>query len=504
MSPQSPPDRPSHASDPASWLRTVHLWQIQPVRDVILVAGIVALAWLGYALSAVTVPLLLGLLIAYLFEPLVAWLSRFRWCPRPVAALGIVVVVYGAILVGLVIAVPLIVGQAVSLVERARSGVFEARAMELIEKLPAQYQDDARRGARWIFGSHDRDADHDHDASLADARSGEGQEESHEEAAEETRQEKGEQASPSSTSEAGTPESGTPESGTPEPGATETTSPTSTTTLASGGLQSAPPAGADAEPAAPRPVVVESVRLPGASGSQWSILDVAGSGLRTAWSAIVSILTLSLAIVLIPFYFYYFSISYPRTVEFLGGLVPETHRPKVFDLARKMDRAVAGFVRGRIVISAIMGAMLAVGWLIVGVPYAILLGLITGVFCLVPYLGGVGLPIAIGLLFLEEAGVPEASRMGWISILVWPTVVFLIVQAVEGYVLTPVIAGRATDLSILSIFVAVLAGGALAGVYGMLLAIPVAACVKIILVEVVEPRIRAWTRGEASDPLPVD
>lgn len=504
MSPQAPQDRPSDGKDLASWLKTVHLWQIQPVRDVILIAGIVALAWLGYALSAVTVPLLLGLLIAYLFEPLVQWLSRFRWCPRPVAALGIVVVVYGAILVGLVIAVPLIVGQAVSLVERTRSGVFEARVMELIENLPAQYQDDARRGARWIFGSHDQTLDQhldetlDPDASLADATGGEARGEAHDEA----RVEAHEEAKAPSTEDAAKT----------APGEVEPATPPSATALASSEpkvepqdeSQTAPPAHADAQPASPRPVVVESVRLPNAGGNRWSILDVAGSGLRTAWSAIVSILTISLAIVLIPFYFYYFSVSYPRTVAFLGELVPETHRPKVFELARKMDRAVAGFVRGRIVISAIMGGMLALGWLIVGVPYAILLGLVTGVFCLVPYLGGVGLPIAIGLLFLEQAGVPEASRMGWISVLVWPTVVFLIVQAVEGYVLTPVIAGRATDLSVLSIFVAVLAGGALAGVYGMLLAIPVAACVKIILVEVVQPRIRAWTRGEASDPLPVD
>ncbi|MGA0420849.1 MAG: AI-2E family transporter, partial [Phycisphaerales bacterium] len=89
-------------------------------------------------------------------------------------------------------------------------------------------------------------------------------------------------------------------------------------------------------------------------------------------------------------------------------------------------------------------------------------------------------------------------------VVLWPTVVFGVVQLFESYILTPVIAGKATDLSPLAIFVAVLAGGALAGIYGMLLSIPVAACVKIILVDVVLPRIQAWTRGETSDPLPVD
>jgi len=234
-----------------------------------------------------------------------------------------------------------------------------------------------------------------------------------------------------------------------------------------------------------------------------SLLGLAGSGLRTLYELVVGTLALLLAVVLIPFYFYYFSVSYPRTLEFVGGLVPEENRTTVFALARKMDSAVAGFVRGRIVISAIMGSMLAVGWLSVGVPYAILLGLVTGVLCAVPYLGGVGVPLAVGLLALDNVGVVESERMAWWAVILWPTLVFAVVQLVEGYILTPVIAGKATDLSPLAIFVAVLAGGALAGVYGMLLSIPVAACVKIVLVDVLLPRIRAWTRGETSDPLPM-
>ena len=67
------PARPAD-SDTGSSLRRLHLWQIQGVRDVILGAFILGVVYLGYALSSVTVPLLLGLLLAYLFEPLVQWL----------------------------------------------------------------------------------------------------------------------------------------------------------------------------------------------------------------------------------------------------------------------------------------------------------------------------------------------------------------------------------------------------------------------------------------------
>lgn len=169
-----------------------------------------------------------------------------------------------------------------------------------------------------------------------------------------------------------------------------------------------------------------------------------------------------------------------------------------------MDSAVAGFVRGRIVIAFIMAVVLAAGWMIVGVPYAILLGIGVGVLCAVPFLGLIGIPISIGLLFLDQLGVAEGERMVWWGIIVWPLLVFAIVQALDGWVLTPLIAGRATNLDPVTIFVAVLAGGSVLGAYGMLLAIPVAACIKILIQENLLPKIRAWARGEADDPLPFD
>ena len=70
--------------------------------------------------------------------------------------------------------------------------------------------------------------------------------------------------------------------------------------------------------------------------------------------------------------------------------------------------------------------------------------------------------------------------------------------------LTPLIAGKATNLDPVTIFVAVLAGGSVLGAYGMLLAIPIAACVKILIQESVLPNVRKWARGEADDPLPFD
>ena len=119
------------------------------------------------------------------------------------------------------------------------------------------------------------------------------------------------------------------------------------------------------------------------------------------------VLQLSLALVLIPFYFFYFSVHWPRITGFIGGLVPEERRPTIFALFEEMDRAVAGFVRGRIVICILMGIMFAIGWQICGVPYGIALGLLTGALSIVPYLGGIGLPFAVGLLVADQMSLPD-------------------------------------------------------------------------------------------------
>jgi predicted PurR-regulated permease PerM len=73
----------------------------------------------------------------------------------------------------------------------------------------------------------------------------------------------------------------------------------------------------------------------------------------------------------------------------------------------------------------------------------------------------------------------------------------------DDYFLTPKIQGDATGMDTPSILFASIAGGVLAGFYGLLLAIPVAACVKILLKELFWPRFRAWARGEKDDPLPI-
>jgi predicted PurR-regulated permease PerM len=204
-------------------------------------------------------------------------------------------------------------------------------------------------------------------------------------------------------------------------------------------------------------------------------LGIARGGVGAVWDILLVIIQIGFIAFLIPFYFFFFSVWYPGIVKFLDGLIPSSKRSRAKELLTKMDNVIAGFVRGRIIVAIIMGIMFGIGWQIVGVPYAIVLGIITGIFCIVPFLGVIGVPIAIGLLFFHQLDPEEGLQMAWWAIILWPTVVFTVVQFIESYALTPIIAGKATNLDPVTMVVAVIAGGAIMGIYGMLLAIPVAA-----------------------------
>ena len=211
------------------------------------------------------------------------------------------------------------------------------------------------------------------------------------------------------------------------------------------------------------------------------------------------------------FFLFCFSLSYPKITAGLWELVPAANKERFTFLIGRMDAAVSGFVRGRILICAVMSVVYGIGWTIFGVPYALLLAVITGVLGLIPYAAIGMLPIACLLLALDLQRNGESfwyhgddGSIRYWAVFVWPIVIYGIAQLLDDYVLTPIIQGKATNLDMVSVVVAVIAGGSLAGLYGMLLAIPVAACLRILIVEVFVPYLRAWSKGERSDLLPLN
>lgn len=424
----------------------MHMWQFQAVRDVLFVAAVIGLMWLGYALRSVTIPLLVALLLAYLFEPLIQWLLS-----RPALSLTrlrtvtmLLIVVIGGALVVLAIVVPLAVGQTAKLVRNYNDGTLHAQIGRIGEHVPQFLRDDF-------------------DDLLHVLPSGSASDDLAKESV-----------------------------GTREAGGTEDD-------LRNGQPPSAGPSESDV-----RRIVAEELEK---RNREQGYRGIAEQGIDVARLVLTRVVGFGLLMALIPFYFFFFSLWYPQVLSFFERLIPEKNRTRALELIVKMDRVIAGFVRGRIVIAIIVAVMLVVGWYLCGVPYAIVLGLIIGVFSVVPYLSGVGLPIAVVLLFFGQLSLEPDDRhlwLGWFGVILWPSVVFAIVQVVETYILTPKIAGKATNLDPVTVVVAVLAGGALLGVYGMLLSIPIAACLKILITDVLAPRVNEWLKGERPDPLPLD
>jgi len=451
-------------------LARLHVWQIQAVRDLLLVAAIVALFWAGYALRAVTVPLLVALLLAYLFEPLVARLARHPRISRAAAVGGLLAAVGVVVLIALAFVLPLIVGQTTQFIGDVRDGRLRERIGRIERFVPAAYREDFQSFLEILPASLEprfEAPSSESSESPADAASGP-------------------ITDPVEDSDAAVAAGGAPP-------------------LTAGELDRLVGERVDTEMRRLREelAAVEAQQQEQGRG----FLDLSEGSVNVIVRVLGAVVQIGLLAFLIPFYFFFFSLWYPDVLRFGRDLLPRRNKDRVLHLLGKMDEVVAGFVRGRIVISLIMGVMLAIGWMICGVPYAIPLGLVVGVFCAVPYLGGVGIPLAVGLLFFDQLSLPADERsiwLGWFGVVLWPALVFAVIQFIEGYVLVPYIAGRATGLDPVTILVVVLAGGSVLGVYGMLLAIPVAACGKILLMEVVLPKVRAWMRGEIADPLPIE
>ena len=483
-------------------LSKLHLWQIQGVRDALVIAMFVVIFYAGYAMRSVTVPLLIAFGLAYLVEPIVESLCQRLRMSRP-AAVGTIMATAGlGLLVALVIAVPIVIGQSVSFVESFRSGRFNSVIDRAQAVVPEPYQDQVQKIRSWFSenigsGSGIAPSEFAVDASNPTAKStNAGNNDAVNKDAAKSQAPANTDAAKAQKTDAGVAANNAVNNvGNSAANATDKT----VADKASAKL---------VNQAAIDIAVEEALNKRGYVGAQpstaFSWTNMFGSSVQGVLTTALEFLTIGFLTALIPFYFWFFSVSFPSAIAKLRGLIPEKHRDGTVKLIVEMDHAVSGFVRGRIVISLIMAIMFAIGWKVCGVPYAITLGLVIGLFSVVPYLSAVGLPIAIGLLIVDQLVLPEEARMSWMWIVVGPSLVYAIVQLLEGYVLIPVIAGRATDLGPVSIFVAVLAGAALAGVYGMLLSIPVAACLKIYGREVIMPRVKAWSSGEADDLLPLN
>lgn len=203
-----------------------------------------------------------------------------------------------------------------------------------------------------------------------------------------------------------------------------------------------------------------------------SWMSASGPALQRLQSGVGQALTLLTASAIVPVYLYFFLLGEGQPMDAverqLGFLRPQLREDVLFLMREFMDCVVV-FFRGQIIIGTLMGVLLALGFTLVGLKFGLVIGLVIGALNIIPYLGTIlGLSTAIPVALLQAGG--------GTTVAVACLVVFVIVQLIEGYLLTPRIMGEATGLHPMVIIVAIFFWGtALEGILGMIFAIPLTA-----------------------------
>lgn len=470
---------PGPKTGKADW-KSLHLWQIQGVRDVLVFLAVFGLLWVGQKTSVVTVPLLLAVLLAYLFEPVIVWTMRRLKVKRRSAVIAIMV------FVGAVVLVPAVVGASFGVVQLAN---FASRSVDsaaaVRAALAVPLPPEAAPGAQDINAPSGAEPVQEQPAQPAQTPDAE-QNEKQDEKQDEKRHARDD---PAEVEQVWAEFAGAHKGS--RIGQTwlwiydkVRHSQKEDTTL--GSTLDAVIAWIDAN----REEIAQTAASFGAQ-TAGAVLGFVGTAFGMTFTLFVT-----------AFFFFFVATEWIKLKGFGAKLLPDRNRDLIVHLFGRFDRVISGFIRGRLTIALLQAFVFSIGYLIIGVPAAFILGPVVAVLSIVPYLALVGVPVSILLLALAPSPA-ESLHAQWWWILGAPTVFYFIGQALDDYVWTPMIQGKSTGMDTPTILFASLAGGALFGVFGLLIAIPIAACLKILTQEVFWPRFKAWAEGREKDFLPI-
>ncbi|MBA3232959.1 MAG: AI-2E family transporter [Propionibacteriales bacterium] len=162
----------------------------------------------------------------------------------------------------------------------------------------------------------------------------------------------------------------------------------------------------------------------------------------------------------------------------ITDLIPERHGEATDRIAAGVYKSVSGFVTGNLLASFLAGAVATLILLIVGVPYALPLGLFTAIIEVIPYIGPVVVTLLLSLVALATGPVTAAVVFS----------LLLVYHLIEGHTIRPLIYGRALELSPLAVLIAIILGTEVAGILGALAAIPVAGAIQVSMSELADQR----------------
>ena len=168
-------------------------------------------------------------------------------------------------------------------------------------------------------------------------------------------------------------------------------------------------------------------------------------------------------------YLLFLMIDFPRIRQSWRQFVPARLRPKVFPLVHDLNANMNAYFRGQALVALSVGILFSIGFTLIGLPMGIAMGLIVGMLNFVPYMQILGIPPCIILCLIESA---QRDMPVWLPLLLL-AIVFIVVQTIQDMVLVPRIMGKVTGLRPATILLSLSLWGAVLGVIGMIIALPV-------------------------------
>ncbi len=174
-----------------------------------------------------------------------------------------------------------------------------------------------------------------------------------------------------------------------------------------------------------------------------------------------------------PIVSFYLLRDWDKLTAYIEALIPKRHRKKVKALSLDIDKALSGYVRGQFLVCMILGLALGLALHLIDLPYGFIIGFASGLLSFIPYLGQL-LGAVIALIVAYVTGESFTLPLFVLGI-------FVVGNMLEGFFLTPRFVGRSIGVHAVWVMFALLAGAALFGFLGMLLALPVAACLSVLV-----------------------
>ena len=171
----------------------------------------------------------------------------------------------------------------------------------------------------------------------------------------------------------------------------------------------------------------------------------------------------------------------PRLLSFIQRNVPQGHRQEILHVFRDTNVMLGRYIRGQLILVTLMSTVTIIGLTILGVPYSVLLGVMTGVLETIPFVGPITAGAIASLVALGHPNPFGWSQIAYVSVV---AVMYTVLRHAEDYLVIPTIIGRAVRLHPAIVIFALLSGGAAFGLLGIVLAVPVAATLRLVLIYV--------------------